>query len=261
MAIYIFDGSLEGLLTAIFERYERKHQQVALMEQRYFQPVAFEETLEIFPDEQKALRVWKGLAGKLSPEWMKRFYAASLSELPEAYQHLFDLAIYVFDSPGDVTTNYGNAHVLAIAQIDRKVHRERHRMEAFIRFRKTGNGVFIAEVEPDFNVLPLILKHFRNRYADQQWIIYDLRRQYGIWYDLEQVHEITLDAVAEIEQESKDVLHPALDGQEALFAALWKDYFTSTNIKERKNMKLHIRHVPRRYWKYLTEKQDIFSGL
>ena len=36
---------------------------------------------------------------------------------------------------------------------------------------------------------------------------------------------------------------------------MWKDYFDSTNIKERKNMKLHIRHVPKRYWKYLSEKQ------
>ncbi|WP_317126561.1 DUF4130 domain-containing protein [Chryseobacterium nematophagum] len=25
-------------------------------------------------------------------------------------------------------------------------------------------------------------------------------------------------------------------------------------IIERKNLKLHIQHVPRRYWKYLTEK-------
>ncbi|RZK75384.1 MAG: DUF4130 domain-containing protein, partial [Pedobacter sp.] len=25
----------------------------------------------------------------------------------------------------------------------------------------------------------------------------------------------------------------------------------------RKNTKLHVRHVPKRYWKYLTEKQDV----
>jgi hypothetical protein len=28
-----------------------------------------------------------------------------------------------------------------------------------------------------------------------------------------------------------------------------------TNIKERKNDKLHVQHVPKRYWKYLTEKK------
>ncbi|TXD94923.1 DUF4130 domain-containing protein [Gillisia hiemivivida] len=25
-------------------------------------------------------------------------------------------------------------------------------------------------------------------------------------------------------------------------------------MKSRKNMKLHLQHVPKRYWKYLTEK-------
>ena len=33
-----------------------------------------------------------------------------------------------------------------------------------------------------------------------------------------------------------------------------KNYFKSTNIVARKNTKLHTQHVPKRYWKYLTEK-------
>ena len=45
-----------------------------------------------------------------------------------------------------------------------------------------------------------------------------------------------------------------LDAQEALYDQLWKDYFKSTNIVERRNIKLHLQHVPKRYWKYLTEK-------
>ena len=44
-----------------------------------------------------------------------------------------------------------------------------------------------AIVQPDFNVLPLIEKHFRERYADQRWLIYDVRRKYGLYYDLQTV--------------------------------------------------------------------------
>ncbi|HCV81945.1 MAG TPA: DNA metabolism protein, partial [Zunongwangia profunda] len=47
-----------------------------------------------------------------------------------------------------------------------------------------------------------------------------------------------------------DVLHE----NEISFQKLWKSYFESTNIKSRKNTKLHLQHVPKRYWKYLTEK-------
>ena len=32
--------------------------------------------------------------------------------------------------------------------------------------------------------LPMLIKHFRNRYADQKWIIYDVKRGYGLHYDL-----------------------------------------------------------------------------
>ena len=148
--------------------------------------------------------------------------------------------------------NFGNDDVLAISQIATKVEREKHRMEAFIRFQHTADGMFYCGIDPDFNVLPLIAKHFKDRYADQQWIIYDLKRRYGLFYDLLSVEEIT------IETNAKNLKQPAiqqLSGTEELYANLWKDYFKSTNIESRKNTKLHVQHVPKRYWKYLTEKQ------
>ena len=44
------------------------------------------------------------------------------------------------------------------------------------------------------------------------------------------------------------------DGEES-YSEWWRAYFKATNIVERKNRKLHLQHVPRRYWQYLTEKQ------
>lgn len=41
---------------------------------------------------------------------------------------------------------------------------------------------------------------------------------------------------------------------ETLYQTLWKDYFKHVNIIERKNTKLHVQHVTKRYWKHLTEK-------
>ena len=145
--------------------------------------------------------------------------------------------------------------MLAVAQTARKVEREKHRMEAFIRFQQTADGMYYCGIDPDFNVLPLIMQHFKNRYADQQWIIYDLKRHYGLYYDLHKVEEIHMDEAA-IKTAYKPAGH-LLSEQESLYATLWKDYFNSTNIKSRKNTKLHVRHVPKRYWKYLTEKQDV----
>lgn len=42
---------------------------------------------------------------------------------------------------------------------------------------------------------------------------------------------------------------------EKLFQDLWKRYFKALSIKERYNPRLQRQHMPRRFWKYLTEKQ------
>lgn len=252
MIIYVLDGSLESLLCAVFEWFERKPGKVIIKTEKEFQPDAFSDVLHIYNDRKKADRVWKGLQNKLEKSWMRRFYCAYLSELSTAYTNLFEFCCYIFSSPNGAVFNYGNADVLAVSQTARMVEREKHRMEAFIRFQHSADGIFYCGIDPDFNVLPLIMKHFKDRYADQKWIIYDLKRHYGLFYDLQKVEEIYMEA-----SEQKNLTKPSAEvvsGEESLYALLWKDYFKSTNIVARKNTKLHIKHVPKRYWKYLTEK-------
>jgi probable DNA metabolism protein len=255
METYVFDGTLEGILTAIFDSYERRSLQVKLVSEKLYLPDAFQESHFVTSQDTKANRVWKGLRQKLDPDWMKKIYKTYLSEQPQAFQHVFDFARYIIDNPAGSASNYGNASVMAVSQIDRKVHREKHRMEAFIRFQQTADGTFYAHIEPDFNVLPLISDHFRKRYADQKWIIFDLKRKYGLYYDLEKVEEVTFDFTQEMSSALNALPVNVLDPKEELYSLLWKDYFRSTNIPARKNMKLHIQHVPKRYWKYLSEKQ------
>ena len=253
--IYVFDSSLEGLLSAVFEWFERKPATIDIKTAEMYQPDAFMATLNIESNREKADRVWTGLQKRLGKDWLRKLYCAYLSEQPEAYTSIFHFTCYIFQNEIGAEKNYGNPHVLAVAQLARSVEREKHRMEAFIRFQHTADGIFYCGIDPDFNVLPLISNHFKNRYADQQWIIYDLKRHYGLYYDLHTVEEMTMDINL---QNLKQPTSAQLNGKEEIYARLWKDYFKSTNIESRKNTKLHTRHVPKRYWKYLTEKQVDF---
>jgi probable DNA metabolism protein len=119
----------------------------------------------------------------------------------------------------------------------------------------TKDQLYYAIIQPDFNVLPLIANHFKERYADQRWLIYDCRRKYGLCYDLREVSEVMIH-FNEGNSEEENVY----DEKESLYQELWKQYFDSVNIKARRNMKLHIQHVPKRYWKYLIEKQPSEPG-
>jgi probable DNA metabolism protein len=80
-------------------------------------------------------------------------------------------------------------------------------------------------------------------------LIYDLKRKYGIYYDLETVEEIKLE-FGHTSAEGESIFCEA----EEEYQTLWKDYFKHVNIESRKNTKLHLQHVPKRYWKHLTEK-------
>lgn len=254
MELYIFDGSLEGLLTAVFECYQRKSPVVKLVTESNYVPDVFDTGFRVVSDGDKGKRVWKGLCKKLGKEWQFRFYKAFLSEQPATYQHLLNFARYIIDQPAGACENFAHPDILAVSQTAQKVHREKHRMEAFVRFQKTGDGIYYAHIEPDFDVLPLLPEHFQNRYADQPWIIYDLSRKYGLYYDLEKTEEIELDAAPQMSVVNA-LPSDLLDANEQMYTLLWQDYFKSTNIQARKNMRLHVRHVPRRYWKYLSEKQ------
>lgn len=159
----------------------------------------------------------------------------------------------MFGTQQNVEENFSSHAVLRVAQIGRQLFREKHRFEAFVRFQKLQDDTFYATIEPDFNILPLITTHFVRRYADQEWIIYDIKRQYGIHYNLKQVQEIHFD----FQQINKygEAPEEAFDAQEDLYQLLWKVYFKNVNIPARRNMKLHKKHAPVRYWKYLVEKQ------
>jgi len=151
--------------------------------------------------------------------------------------------------------NFSDDHVLKVAQLAKSVGREKHRMEAFVRFQLTKDEIYFSNIEPDFDVLPLISKHFKSRYADQKWLIYDVKRKYGIYYDLHSVEMVTLN-LNEV-YTNKTIKSAAFTTGEYEYQDLWNNYFKSTNIASRVNMKLHIQHVPKRYWKYLSEKKAV----
>lgn len=252
MITLIYDGTFEGFLTVVFEVYEHKLSVAKICCENKMQPNFFDDKRSIASDPAKANRVLKGLMERLSAGGVQRLYAAHLSELDGEEDNLLGFIRYVFSSKEAVEEDFGNKYVIRLSDTIKKVRREKHRMEAFVRFQKMADGIFYASVEPDYNVLPLILAHFKRRYADQRWIIYDIRRAYGIYYDLKTTEFIQMD-FASGRQYGKTVIS-SYSEDETLYQALWKDYFKHVNIPARKNTKLHLQHVPKRYWKHLTEK-------
>ncbi|MCK8140267.1 TIGR03915 family putative DNA repair protein [Flavobacterium sp. I-SCBP12n] len=253
MTILSYDSTFEGFLTAVFEIFEFKYQQPKIIKKDDSQQNIFATPIEIVTDVTKSDRVIKKLTDQLQNDGVRTLIYAFLSEKVGVEDLLFKVINYaVANKNQNVMKDFSNDAVLQVSQLTKSVGREKHRMEAFIRFELLKDGIYFAKIDPDFDVLTLIMNHFKNRYQDQKWLIYDLRRKYGVFYDLKNVEIVSLDLDLKlIDDKSSSVFSDS----EIEYQKLWWEYFDHTNIKERKNTKLHLQHVPKRYWKYLIEKK------
>ena len=252
--ILTYDGSFNGFLTAVFMVYEEKITVSDIQRHGKVQNALFADNERVYTNTEKAKRVWRGIQAK-NQLTLKNIYFAFLSEKKGIELILLQYIQKMFVDKASVHIDFSDAEVLKISQLSKSVGREKHRMEAFVRFQLTKDGIFFANIAPDFNVLPLISKHFRNRYADQEWIIYDIKRKYGLYYNGTAMELISLDK-AEVYTNSIRKSDRFLE-EEYDYQTLWNNYFKSTNIKSRINKKLHTQHVPKRYWKYLSEKKAV----
>lgn len=249
MMTLIYDHTFEGLLSAVFDVYELKLTAVCIRKAGVELPSLFEAPITVSTDEIKTSRVLMKLKLLIGEEGIIKLWKAWLTEEPDVEDCILGTIRYAIEQKMNVLSDFGHFHVLQLNQQLKKIAREKHRMEAFVRFQLTKDQLYYATVEPDFNVLPLLIRHFQERYADQRWLIFDQKRAYGIYYDLKTTEFITFEDA--LNSPDKDQFQE----KEWLYQSLWKDYFKSTNIPSRKNTKLHLQHVPRRYWKYLTEKE------
>ena len=259
MIIYTFDGTLDGLLTAVFEAFALHEQPEQLLTEGEPLPLFCERTYQVHTDEEKARRVWTGLEKRLSKEAMRLISVSWLSELTELNQPLFMYICKVFRQPASsqsIERNFADPDVLAVTNIARRVLHEQLRMKQFIRFQKAKDGTYLAVVAPDHNVLPLIIDHFQDRFNDQPWLIYDARRHYGYNYDGKSVIRITFEDESAVPFSLADgkLNDDVLSSDDHLLQDLWRTYFKAICIKERLNPRKQLNDMPRRYWKYMTEK-------
>ena len=242
-----YDGSFEGLLTAVFVVYEYSYKEVDIKPEGAATALLFGEVEVVYTDADKAWRVLH----KVEQCWGKAGVAillrAFLSAETQIENHILEAVRLMVRMPEmNVLENFGHQAIAHIQKVAKSVSREVHRMKEFVRFERVGE-VYFAQLTPQYDVLPLVIPHFKNRFSDQQWIIYDLRRCYGFVYDLEKVTTFT-----PANKQFGKLIERGTD----VYEQLWKTYFRHINIVERKNSKYQMRNMPKRYWRYLTELKD-----
>lgn len=244
MKEYIYDNTFEGLLTSIFYAYSCKENCIITKSKDYI-PSLLNEVIDISTEYDKFERVYKSIIDKLNDEILRNIYYLYLSDFSDSDSLTLKYLKLCYKYGTNINLAKNNDIIILVDKYTKKVTGEAHRFNGFVRFKEIAPLSFYASIEPDHNILPLILNHFTNRFSDQNFIIHDLKREIAIVYNKESA------AITEFLKEDAKILNSFK--QEGVYESLWKTFYDSVNIKERKNHRLRNQHMPKRYWHHLTE--------
>lgn len=164
---------------------------------------------------------------------------------PRRFDRLYRCLLGVQDGTvrlNDPTTP-GMAQLLRMAKA---VHRDLHKMKAFVRFRDitpagANRRVFAAWFEPDHFILEPVAPFFAGRFGDMDWRI--------------ATPDLTADFTAghlhlhPTDQADRPPADPLED--------LWRTYYASTFNPARLKLKAMTSQMPKKYWKNLPEADTI----
>jgi len=239
--IYRYDGSFEGLLCCVFESYDQHEIPLDI-----FSPASLQTTLlpvkEITTEASKANRVLISIPQKISPaalDFIKRAFLTCHAQ-KELYILLFLRMGYRHGASvmNMLTDDVVNTLFTAVKHLDK----ESHLFKGFIRF-SVFNNALVAEIEPKNVVLPFLVRHFRERYPEERFLIYDKTHRMGLLY---QPYQATIIPIEELHL-------PEADENERSFRELWQLFYDTIEIKARHNPRCRMSLMPKRYWKNMTE--------
>ena len=239
---YLTDGTLENFYTAVFDAY--KDGNACLSSAPSLQIGLGDGFFRVQTDESKAARVMtkiRGLDGRALWEIDRILRANAPDKEQAAYLYLRVL----IESGKPARGNLANPSVRRAMDICAQVGTEVHRLKGFLRFQETADGVLYAPCSPDNDVVDLLMPHFAARLKTCSFIIHDVWRGVaGIYHKGEWLVTAAGEAVFSPSERERN------------FQSLWKKYYHTVTIAQRKNERQRRNYMPVRYWKFLTEEPN-----
>ena len=141
----------------------------------------------------------------------------------------------------------GDPVVRKVNRFATAVERELNRFLGILRFSETAEGLLRADCSPRYNILPLMVRHFSLRMENFHWLIVDCQRGFGLFH-------FPGDPVPRELPTMEDVKSFCPESPSAeTYPALWKQYFKTMEIRERKNSICQRNFIPLRDRTYMTE--------
>ena len=227
MDVYLCDNSIEGIFSAIYKAWEAgtSHTDVRCADvvSNYS---LFENYINIRTDLTLSDKVANTIKLKLSND---------------IYEMIFTVAQSIAD-------NINDEYIFQFNKIYKKAANEAHFYIEILRFNENANGFLTARIEPDNNIIYMIIDHFNDRLHCENFLIYDVRRNIAYIHMNNNTAFFYNDYNNELLKQLDDFSDNENDIQN-----LWIRFYNTIAIKERVNYKCQINMLPLKYRKYLPE--------
>lgn len=247
---YVYDGSTEGLLSAVFLAYANHENPQDIIREGAFQLRLGQSAVYIETNAQHAERVRKGVIRKSNKIAWEVILDASLSDEPRAGTAIYRLIRLIMSRPAKqnayIRNELTDPIVGPVLKLHHAVRNERHFMQELLRFEHFDNDLWFAKCNPNANVVPLLMDWFSARFNTQQFVIYD------------EVHNIAgiYDGECWVLAEINELDLPAHSSDEAVMQSAWKRFYDAVSIPTRYHPELRRQHMPKRFWKNILEVRD-----
>lgn len=241
---YRYDGTFPGFLCAVRDIYQYHEPPERFLLSDDLTPTLFEERW-IATKPGLAARVYDRLHLRLGRKGLLMVEEGFLTCVPDREVLLFQFIDFGLTVGKGVERRLDSHVVLELGKAVRHLQRECELLTGFVRF-SDYDGLLVGEISPKNWVLPILKVHFCDRLAGEAFLLFD--RTHG---------EALLHRPGEaVIVPAQDFQAPAPGQEERAYRALWRRFYDTIAIQGRYNPKLRQNHMPKRYWKHLTEFQE-----
>ena len=252
---YAFDGTLEGLLTAGFQAYALHEDPADVLQSNALQPRLGQLVRDIPTDVQLAKRVEAGLRRKAGTRAVELCRVVSASDRPDAGTLVYRFIRYAMKEGRSCLRQVMHPAVEPMLAERHFLAMEKERLLQFVRFRELEGGLWFAQCNPRGNLVPFVMDHFAGRFNTQAFIIYDEVHHLAGIYDGSGWYLASVNDQAFLER------LPTEARTEAQMQQAWRLFYRSVSIDARYNPELRTHFMPKRFWKNLTEVQEVLPSL
>ncbi len=254
MRIYLCEDSIDGIFSAIYtawiERNGHKNNQIRVRNEKdEYNLELFTEYVEVENSEQYVEQIGFTIRDKISIEAYEWVCKCICSNREEKADCIYRFLILGFEYGKDVLKYIHHPYILPIFQINREIGREIEHYYGFLRFTQLENTVLYAKIAPKNNIIVMISAHFADRLSNENWIIYDEKRNRAVIHKKQKGY--VLAAVEEAVFEQLESYAKSVREEE--IQQLWKGFVSAISIKERKNTKLQQHMLPKKFRNYMIE--------